>query len=80
MTEDIIIPQVGETEDEEVIIREWRKSEGDRVEKGEILLVIEIGKGTVELESVQTGTLVKKLVAENETTYPMKVVGKVETD
>ncbi len=80
MIEDIIIPQIGETVEEEVIITKWRKREGERIKKGEVLLELEAGKGMIELESAYTGTLVQILVPENEITLSLKVVGKVQLE
>ena len=78
MIEDIIIPQVGETADEDVIILQWKKRVGDHVEKGELFLDIETGKGTMELESVYEGTLVEIIAVEGETVHPLDKVGRIE--
>ena len=48
MIEEIVIPQVGETIEEEVVILKWVKEVGDPVNKGEILMDIETGKGAIE--------------------------------
>jgi len=48
-------------------IIEWIKNEGDRVEKGEILLVIETEKVTYEIEAPESGLLGKILVPAGET-------------
>lgn len=79
MVRDIIIPQVGETAEEEVIIVNWRKKTGDYIEKGEIFLDIETGKGTMELESAYEGTLLEVVAGEGETVYPLTVVGRIRT-
>ena len=77
MVRDIIIPQVGETAEEEVIIVNWRKKTGDYIEEGEIFLDIETGKGTIELESAYEGTLLEVVAGEGETVYPLTVVGRI---
>ena len=80
MLEDIVIPQLGETADEEVIITGWKKKEGQKVEKGEVLLELEMGKGVMELESLYTGTLVEILVREKDIVYPLAVVGRIKCE
>jgi len=62
----VIMPKLGLTMVEGQII-EWRKNEGDRVEKGEILFVIETEKVTYEVEAPESGLLAKVLVPAGET-------------
>lgn len=47
----------------EGLVVEWLKQEGERIEKGESLLVIETDKVTVEIEAPFTGVLAKVLAA-----------------
>lgn len=58
----IKMPKLGETVDEVVII-EWVKSEGDRVEVGDVLVNVETDKVDTELPSPVAGTLLTQLVA-----------------
>lgn len=58
----IKMPKLGETVDEVVII-EWVKSEGDRVEVGDVLVNVETDKVDTELPSPVAGTLITQLVA-----------------
>lgn len=58
----IKMPKLGETVDEVVII-EWNKSEGDRVEVGDVLVNVETDKVDTELPSPVAGTLLTQLVA-----------------
>lgn len=46
---------------------QWRKREGERVEKGEVLLVIETEKVTYEVEAPASGVLGSVVVGEGET-------------
>lgn len=62
----IVMPKLGLTMQEGKII-EWRKKEGDLVEKGEVLFVIETEKITYEVEAPESGVLGKILVNEGET-------------
>jgi pyruvate dehydrogenase E2 component (dihydrolipoamide acetyltransferase) len=52
----VIIPKVGVTV-ESCIIGAWRKKEGEKVKKGDILLEIETDKTTFEIEAPESGTL-----------------------
>ena len=78
MVEDVLIPQVGEAADEEVIIIKWKKKVGDHVAKGELLLDIETGKGSMELESVYEGVLIEINAHEGETVHPLAKVGRIQ--
>lgn len=61
----IIMPQVGQDIPSAKII-EWRKKEGERVEKGEIVLVVESDKASFEVEADESGVLLLVLHAEGE--------------
>lgn len=43
----------------EALIEEWLKKVGDYVEKGEILLKIEVDKASIEVEAEQSGRLLE---------------------
>ena len=72
MLQAILLPQLGQTM-EEGKIEKWHKSEGDRVQKGEILYELTTDKATLEVESFASGVLKKVLVAEGET-VPVNVL------
>ena len=78
MIVEIKVPSVGESV-AEAILAEWFKKDGDIVEKGQALFVIETDKVTLEVESEADGKL-KILVAEGETVVIGAVVGTIETD
>lgn len=66
MAKKVTMPKFGLTMVEGVIT-EWKKKEGDRVEKGEIIYVIETEKATFEIESPESGILAKIIAKVGET-------------
>ena len=62
MANPIIMPKFGQMTEESAIV-EWRKKEGDKVVKGDILFTVETDKSVMEAESFCDGTLLKILVA-----------------
>lgn len=62
MIKEIRMPNLGTTIDELKIVA-WRKSVGDRIERGEILFEVETDKATMEVESYCQGSL-KHIVVE----------------
>ena len=56
MAHEIVMPQLGLSMDSGQII-EWLKKPGDKVQAGDLLLVVESDKSAVEVESVESGTL-----------------------
>jgi pyruvate/2-oxoglutarate dehydrogenase complex dihydrolipoamide acyltransferase (E2) component len=74
----IKMPKLGETVDEVVII-EWVKSEGDRIEVGDVLVNVETDKVDTELPSPVAGTLVTQLVAEGDDVATGDPVCVIET-
>ncbi len=65
MAVEIVIPMLGVTVERGTVVQ-WLKREGERVERGEILFVVETEKVTTEVESPAAGTLGPILVAEGE--------------
>ncbi len=59
------MPKLGLTMEEGTILK-WRKSEGDAVEKGEIILEIQTDKVEYEVESPDGGIILKTLAGEGE--------------
>ena len=62
----ILMPKTG-AEMEEGRIMAWRRSEGEPVRKGEVLLEIETDKAIMEVESPTSGILLKRLHGEGQT-------------
>ena len=62
MADIVSMPKLGFDMAEGTLVR-WVKTEGEAVEKGELLAEIETDKATVEVEAFVEGTLLKHLVA-----------------
>jgi len=65
----VVMPRCGQTMEEGSIV-EWRKQEGDPVEKGEILLTIQSDKAEIEVEADYSGVLVKILATPDDGELP----------
>jgi pyruvate dehydrogenase E2 component (dihydrolipoamide acetyltransferase) len=76
MATKIILPKLGETMEEGVIV-EWLKKEGDPVQRGEVLFTIESDKATLEVESPAKGYLRKILVPAGQAVPVLTVVGLI---
>jgi len=74
MTVQVLLPKIGLTMDEAKIV-EWKKKEGERVEKGEVLFVFETEKVTFEVEAAQSGYLAKILAPVDSTARIGEAVG-----
>jgi pyruvate dehydrogenase E2 component (dihydrolipoamide acetyltransferase) len=58
---------------------EWRKEEGDTVEKGDVILVVESEKAAFDVEAEESGVLLKKLYREGdeaEVLTPVAYIGR----
>ena len=73
---EVIMPKLGLTM-ETGRIEKWHKKEGDRVEKGEVLFEVMTDKVTIEVESYDSGTLLKILRAEGEDVPVTEVVAYI---
>ncbi len=78
MTKTIIMPKYGLQQDNGTVV-EWRVKEGDRVNKGDILLDLETDKALFEYESPESG-YVRKLIAQNGEEVPVLSVIAIITD
>ncbi|MBN2028008.1 MAG: 2-oxo acid dehydrogenase subunit E2 [Actinobacteria bacterium] len=61
----VTLPRLGVTMTSAIVVS-WEKKEGEAVQQGELLLVIESEKAAIELESPYTGVLRKILVEEED--------------
>ena len=77
MAVELKVPEVGESITE-VQIGDWLKSEGDRVQKDETLVMIETDKVTVELPAPVSGVLSQIKVKKGEDASVGDVIGYVE--
>jgi pyruvate dehydrogenase E2 component (dihydrolipoamide acetyltransferase) len=73
---EVIMPKLGLTM-ETGRIEKWHKKEGDRVEKGEVLFEVMTDKVTIEVESYDSGTLLKILHEEGEDIPVTEVVAYI---
>lgn len=74
MTLQVLTPKIGLTMTEANII-EWKKKEGEWVEKGEVLFVFETEKVAFEVEAAHSGFLARILKQVGETVQVGEVVG-----
>lgn len=73
MATEVVIPMLGITVEKGQIV-EWLKDEGDAVEKGESIFVVEADKVTTEVESPASGVLAKILLPAGEPVPVLSVV------
>ena len=78
MQKPINMPKYGLQQDEGTII-EWKKQEGDRIEKGDILLELETDKAVFEYEAPDSGYL-RHILAQDGTVVPVLSPIAVMTD
>ena len=69
MAIEVKMPKLGLTMVDGRVV-EWKKKEGEVVEQGEIVCVIETEKATYEIEAPESGILAK-IVAREDTTVPV---------
>ena len=72
----ITMPKLGLTMTEGIVI-EWKKKEGEEVEKGEILYVLETEKVTFEVEATESGILGKVVAREGDVVPVGGIVGYI---
>jgi pyruvate dehydrogenase E2 component (dihydrolipoamide acetyltransferase) len=78
MAVEIPMPRLSDTMERGTVAR-WAKKEGDAIAEGDVLADIETDKATMELESYETGVLLKILVQEGESAElgaPIALVGE----
>ncbi|PID56183.1 dihydrolipoyllysine acetyltransferase [candidate division KSB3 bacterium] len=77
MAKEILMPRQGNTV-ESCLILEWHKQEGDRVEVGDVLCEVETDKAAFEVESEESGMILKLLYPAGEDVAvlrPIAIVG-----
>ena len=74
MATEVLMPKLGLTMTEGTI-DEWKKKEGDAVQKGEILFSVATDKLTNDVEAEEDGVLLKILVPEGETVACKTLIG-----
>ncbi|MHB8280939.1 MAG: 2-oxo acid dehydrogenase subunit E2 [Candidatus Humimicrobiaceae bacterium] len=73
---EVLMPKMGKTM-ETGIIEKWRKKEGDKVEKGDILYDLATDKVSLEVESFNSGILRKIIKAEGEEVPMMEIIAYI---
>jgi pyruvate dehydrogenase E2 component (dihydrolipoamide acetyltransferase) len=76
MITEVILPKLGQTMEEGTIV-EWLKREGELVQRGEVLFMVETDKATLEVEAPARGFLRKTLVPVGETVPVLTVVALI---
>lgn len=76
MAKEILMPKMGMTM-EFGTISQWLVKEGDKVEKGDVLLEVETDKANLEAEAFHSGTVLKIFVQEGETVPVLSVIGVI---
>ena len=76
MVTEVILPKLGQTMEEGTIV-EWLKQEGEPVQRGEVLFMVETDKATLEVEASARGFLRKILVPVGHTVSVLTVVALV---
>ncbi len=76
MVTEVILPKLGQTMEEGTIV-EWVKQEGDLVQRGELLFVVETDKATLEVEASARGFLRKILMPTGRTVPVLTVVALI---
>ncbi|MBX7105389.1 MAG: 2-oxo acid dehydrogenase subunit E2 [Gemmataceae bacterium] len=77
MATDITLPELGETIKEGGVL-ELRVKPGDVIAAGDIVVVIEAEKSTVEVPSETAGTVAEVLVKQGQTIKPGTVIARIE--
>ena len=77
MAKEILMPRQGNTV-ESCLILEWHKQEGESIQAGDVLCEVETDKAAFEVESEESGTILKLLYPEGEDVAvlsPIAIVG-----
>ena len=78
MASEIIMPQMGYDMKEGKVVR-WLKTEGDTIERGEIIAEIETDKAVVEMEAYAEGLLRSIITKEGDSVPVGSVIGYIGT-
>jgi len=76
MAKEVLMPKLGMTMETGTIVQ-WFKEEGDHVESGEILLEVMTDKINIEVESYESGTLLKKYYHEDDVVPVNQVIAYI---
>ncbi len=76
MPVDILVPPLSQTSDS-LLLLEWLKKPGDKVDKGEALFTVETDKASLEVESPESGTLLEVYAKPQTEIAVRSVIGKI---
>jgi pyruvate/2-oxoglutarate dehydrogenase complex dihydrolipoamide acyltransferase (E2) component len=76
---EIVMPQFGETVEEEITISAWLKTVGEAVQAGEGLLEVETDKATLSVEAADSGKLARIVKEAGEAVKPGTIIGYLES-
>ena len=79
MKTSVKLPRLGDTVDE-VYLLAWKKSVGDQIEIGDMVLEVETDKATVEVPSPVSGKIIELLFTENAAIKTGDVIFVCETN
>ena len=79
MSTKVNFPKAGMGIEEGTVVR-WLKAVGEKVQKGDPIVEIETAKALQEVEAPVSGTLVKRLLAEGDTTAVNTDIALIEED
>jgi len=79
MKTSVKLPRLGDTVDE-VFLLNWKKSVGDTVEVGEMVLEVETDKASVEVPSPVSGKITELLFKENDEKKTGDIIFTCETN
>lgn len=74
---EIVMPQFGETSEDNIKIVKWLKRIGESIEIGDILVEVETDKAIMEVEAVERGILDQVLKQNDEDVRPGDVIGYI---
>ena len=75
---DVTLPRWGAMQEGDIL--EWRVEVGDRVEPGDVLVIVEAEKVTGEVEAPTSGVVAEILAAPGETRAPGAVIARIAPD
>jgi pyruvate/2-oxoglutarate dehydrogenase complex dihydrolipoamide acyltransferase (E2) component len=76
---EIVMPQFGETVEEQITISKWLKSVGDQIKAGEVIFEVETDKATLSVEAADAGKLARIIKDAGEVVKPGTVIGYLES-
>lgn len=79
MKHDIVVPPLGESITDAVLVR-WLKNEGEPVQEDEILVEVETDKVTLDIHAPQSGILSHIRAQKGDTVLVGDILGQVETE